>query len=131
MSIRDSRALDHVVPFLLKHPVCLQNVVQIRAVGDQAAGVKPALRDQLHDLPTAAAVHSPGFKHKVFAVHLRQRQALVLLVHGDHADHRVGAGDLPGHFKGPFSACGLHHAVRAPAAGKRQNLRLHIALRGV
>ena len=76
-------------------------------------------------------VHPSGLEHKVLPVHVRERQDLRLLVHRDHDDGGVGAGDPPGHLEGPPASGDLHYGVRTPAVGHgAQNLR-RILLRGI
>ena len=78
-----------------------------------------------------AGIHSAGLKDQIFPIHPRQRQDLILFIHGHCHHNAVGSRRPPGQFKSILPACGFQHTVRSSAPGKFFDLLFHITVSGI
>ena len=57
---RSYRNLNNPIQFILKEMICLLDILQLIAMGDQRGGIDFALFDEAEDLGTVAAVDTAG-----------------------------------------------------------------------
>ena len=90
--------LDHAVPPVFEQRIGLLDAAEGVGVGDEGQGVQLALCDEAQGLSAVAAVHTAGLEGQIFAVHIRQREGLRLVVERHHRhdgvplveQHRLG-----------------------------------------
>ena len=83
-------------------------------MGDERGGIYLALCYQIQNLLTVAAIHSARLEDEVLAIHIRQREQLRLVVHGNDGDDGIRTGTFPGQLEGVLTARYLHHHIGSP-----------------
>ncbi len=79
----------------LKRAVRFENVVERASFRNKAARVDEFLLDEGKRLPEPCCIHAARFEDEILAVHARQRQRLIVLVHSGNHHHGVGPRDAP------------------------------------
>lgn len=72
------RYFNNTIKFILKDFVCLFDVFEGEAVGNQRGCVNLALFDKREDFVAVTAVNTARFENQILAVHIGQRQCLRL-----------------------------------------------------
>ena len=62
---------------------------------DQRLSIELPFCNELQRFLTVAAVNASGLEDQIFAVHIRQRQGLCLIIKRHHRDDRIRASALP------------------------------------
>ena len=83
-------------------------------MGDERGGIYLSLCYQIQNLLTVAAIYSARLEDEVLAIHIRQREQLRLVVHGNDGDDGIRAGTFPGQLEGVLTARYLSITTSAP-----------------
>ena len=99
-------------------------------MGDERFGIDPAFCNETQRFFTVAAVHAACLEGEIFAIHLRQRQDLRLVVQRHHSHNGVGSCALPRQPEGGVRPCHFQHHIcpAVVAVGPHKGgavLRLH------
>ena len=97
MSVRIDCYLYNTVTAAFKQTVCLLNAAQRKAVGYERRCVDFTIYDKPQYFITITTVNASGLEREVFAVHIRQRQYLGMLIKSHHSDNGIRTRRLPRH----------------------------------
>ena len=109
--------LNNPIQLILKEVVSILNIFQLIAMGNQRGSINLACFDEGKDLVAVAAIDAAGFEDQILAVHIRQGQALSLVVEGHHGDDGIGSGAFPGQTEGILGACHFQHHIGTTVVG--------------